>query len=225
MKTDYWAVPTPNIQCSAAIDHLITNAVFNLSSDIIMLCIALPMFIRSRLPLRKKLVLIGIFSLGFFVILAAILNKYYSFSQPFGSMWTFWYTREVSTAMLVANLPFLWTLLRRLFGVNPLDGSSKGTRAHTGPLGLTRVGTGKSQHGVDPKTGRHLSCPPKADVEHGRSEDPGWLDEYYDLDILVKPAPIAKPRQASTSQRSTSEQALIPVFQMDDITNNAPFRR
>jgi hypothetical protein len=57
-------------------------------------------------------------------ILAAVLNKYYSFSQPFGSLWTFWYVRESSTALLIANLPFIWTLLRRIFNLRAFDSSS-----------------------------------------------------------------------------------------------------
>ncbi|KAI9665640.1 MAG: hypothetical protein M1821_003573 [Bathelium mastoideum] len=117
----YWAVPTPNPQCSAAIHHLITNAVFNISSDVLTLALALQMFVRSKLPLKRKLVLCGIFGLGIFVIFAAALNKYYSFHQPFGSLWTFWYIRESSTAMIVANLPFLWTLLRRVFKLGSFE--------------------------------------------------------------------------------------------------------
>jgi hypothetical protein len=113
---NYWAVPTPNIQCSAAINHLIVNAVFNMSSDLAVLCIALPMFIRSHLPLQRKLMLCAIFSLGIFVIICAALNKFYSFTKPFGSEWENWYVREVSTAILVTNLPFTWGFLRRLFG-------------------------------------------------------------------------------------------------------------
>jgi hypothetical protein len=122
----YWAVPTPNIQCSAATNHLITNAVFNLSSDSIMIAIGLPMFLRLKLPWRKKVPMIGIFSLGVFVILAAVLNKVYSFSQPFGSLWTYWYVRESSTALLVANLPFVWTFWRRaVSGSNSINGMSR----------------------------------------------------------------------------------------------------
>lgn len=94
---NYWALPTPNPQCDAATNHLITNAVLNISSDLIMLCIAFTLFGRSRLPLNRKAILCGIFSLGVFVILAAILNKYYSFTHPFGSQWTYWYVRESST--------------------------------------------------------------------------------------------------------------------------------
>ncbi|OCK87393.1 uncharacterized protein K441DRAFT_355767 [Cenococcum geophilum 1.58] len=121
---NYWAVPTPNSQCAALTDHRITNAVFNISSDIIMLSIALPMFIRSLLPLKRKLILCCIFSLGVFVIIAAVLNKYYSFTSPYTPNWIFWYTRESSTAILVANLPFTWTLLRKLFNLGAFDDSA-----------------------------------------------------------------------------------------------------
>lgn len=113
---NYWAVPTPNKQCDAATNHLITNAVFNLTSDVAMLLIGLPMFLRMKLPWKKKIPLIGIFSLGIFTILSAVLNKWYSFTQPFGAQWTYWYVRESSTALLVANLPFVWTFWRRITG-------------------------------------------------------------------------------------------------------------
>jgi hypothetical protein len=53
-----------------------------------MLAVGLPIFLRMRLPWRKKIPLVGVFSLGIFVILASILNKVYSFTEPFGSMWT-----------------------------------------------------------------------------------------------------------------------------------------
>jgi hypothetical protein len=122
--SNYWALPTPNPQCDAATNHLITNAVFNISSDLIMLGIAFSLFARSRLPWNRKVILCGIFSLGIFVILAAILNKYYSFTHPFGSQWTYWYVRESSTAILVANLPFTWTLLRRIFNLKSFDSAT-----------------------------------------------------------------------------------------------------
>ena len=113
----YWAVPTPNpSQCAAATNHLITNAVFNLTSDLAMLAIGLPMFLRLNLPLHKKIPVVGVFSLGIFTILAAILNKVYSFSDPYGGEWSYWYVRESSTALIVANLPFVWTLWRRMAG-------------------------------------------------------------------------------------------------------------
>ena len=120
---EYWAVPTNSRQCDAATNHLITNAVFNLTSDVAMLLIVLPIFLRLKMTWRKKVPVILLFSLGIFTILAAILNKVYSFSQPFGAQWTYWYTRESSTALLVANLPFVWTLWRKMPGVKRIFGT------------------------------------------------------------------------------------------------------
>lgn len=66
--TQYWAVPSFNTQCTAATNHLITNAVFNISSDVFMILIAMQIIIRSKLPLRKKLILGCVFGLGIFVV-------------------------------------------------------------------------------------------------------------------------------------------------------------
>lgn len=121
--TNYWAVPTPNIQCSAATHHLVTNAVVNLSSDVLLLAIALPIFLKTQMAARKKIAICVVFGLGIFTIIAAVLNKYYSFTNPFGSDWTEWYCHESSTNMMVANLPFVYTLLRRLFKLKSLDSS------------------------------------------------------------------------------------------------------
>ncbi|RDW77768.1 hypothetical protein BP6252_05821 [Coleophoma cylindrospora] len=132
---DYWAVPTPNVQCSTALHHLIMNAVFNISSDLLMLCIPLPIFLASKLPPIKKLVLCGLFGMGAFVILCAALNKYYSFAHPFSPMWTFWYIREASTAILVANMPMCWTLMRRLFNLRAFNATSQ--KSHTNSKSAT----------------------------------------------------------------------------------------
>jgi len=82
-----------------------------------MLAIGLPMFLRLSLRLSKKIPLIGIFSLGIFVVVAAILNKVYSFSEPFSEQWVYWYVRESSTALIVANLPFVWLFYRKIFRI------------------------------------------------------------------------------------------------------------
>ena len=119
--SEYYAMPTNSIQCNTLLDHRITKAVFNISSDLIMLSIALQMLIRSRLPWKRKLILCGIFSVGIFVIAAAALNSYYSFAHPYGHTWMFWYVRESSMAIIVANIPFTWTLLRELFEVGDFD--------------------------------------------------------------------------------------------------------
>lgn len=111
----YWQVPTDNINCSMERDHLITNTVFNISSDLMILALPMPVFLKAQLPPKRKAILVGVFLLGLFTILSALLSKAYSFGDPFGTDWIVWYIREANTAIIVANLPFTWTLLQRMF--------------------------------------------------------------------------------------------------------------
>ena len=107
----YWAVPTSNPeQCAAALHHLIVNMVFNLTSDLAMIAIALSLVLAFKFKKSNNLAVFGLILLGVFVVACAVANKAYSFSNPYGSQWTRWYIRESSTAVLVANLPFVWSL-------------------------------------------------------------------------------------------------------------------
>lgn len=101
-----------------------------------MLATGLPMFLRISVPLSKKIPLVGIFSLGVFVIIAAILNKVYSFTEPFSEMWVYWYIRESSTALIVANLPFVWLFYRKVFRIRSSNGSRGryGSTPHEGTV-------------------------------------------------------------------------------------------
>ncbi|OCL02034.1 hypothetical protein AOQ84DRAFT_434575 [Glonium stellatum] len=138
---EYWAVPRDNKQCSAAIHHLITNAVFNISSDIMIIVIPLPLLFKVKLPTKNKAILGGAFCIGTFTIIAAILNKYYSFSHPFAPDWTIWYLRESYTAILCANLPFTWPLLQR---VNQYGGQSRSHNNFSQLKGTSTIGKGNT---------------------------------------------------------------------------------
>ncbi|OAQ58717.1 decarboxylase [Pochonia chlamydosporia 170] len=143
----YWAVPPNSTQCSAATNHLITNAVLNISSDIMIILIPMPVFLQSRLAMKKKLILIGVFALGGFTILSAILNKFYSFNEPFGSAWTFWYIRESSTAIIVANLPLTWTVFRRMFNLRSFNNSEYSSKNRSGHPNSTAARSQGQTHG------------------------------------------------------------------------------
>lgn len=156
----FWQTPTPNIQCATQTHHLIVNLVFNLTSDLIIIFIPLPMFIKAHLEMKKKLLLIFPFSLGFFTMVCAILSKNLSFTQPFSVQWIYWYTREASTAMIVANMPYSWTIIRKVFRVKAFlhrSGSISGNPGnayegrHVSNATATTAPNGKSW------SGKHLS--------------------------------------------------------------------
>lgn len=69
----YWAVPPPDPQCTTLQHYAIVQACFNLSSDTMMLCIALPMVMSLKLPWKQKLVLGIVFSMGLFIVCCSLL--------------------------------------------------------------------------------------------------------------------------------------------------------
>ncbi len=111
----YWAVPPPNPQCTTLQHYSITQAVFNISSDLMMLGVMLPLLVQANLPTKQKVALLAIFSMGSFVIVAAILTKVFNLSDVYSTVYMLWYTREGSVAIYVANLPMIWPLLREWF--------------------------------------------------------------------------------------------------------------
>ncbi|KAL8660284.1 MAG: hypothetical protein Q9202_006695 [Teloschistes flavicans] len=128
--SQYWRVPVDNSQCASYYHHLITAAVFNISSDLMMLYIPLPILIKAQLPLKRKIILCGVFSLGILVILSAILNRYYNFTAGYGSLiYLNWYVGEAVTSVFVANVPHLWPLLSRLFSLGAFNSLRRTTGA------------------------------------------------------------------------------------------------
>lgn len=170
--TEYWAVPPDNVQCSAATNHLITNAVFNISSDLMIILIPMPIFIQSTLTLKRKLILIGVFAVGTFTIISAILNKYYSFTSPFGLDWTFWYIRESSTALITANLPLTWTLLQRVFRLGSFKERYGSSRTPSRPITASHFrSTAYGRSGMRTGTGEHGHGDGVSGLERGASQE------------------------------------------------------
>jgi len=76
----------------------------------------MPILLTVRLPPRQKIILLLLFGLGIFVIIAAILTKIYCLVPALISyQYMNWYFREATVAMLVTNLPLTWSLLRDIF--------------------------------------------------------------------------------------------------------------
>ena len=103
-------------QCWSYYNYAIIEAIFNISADILMLLVAIPMLFKTRIPLQQKAVLLTIFGMGTFVIIAAILTKVYALYPPLISYsYLNWYFREASVCIYVTNLPAIWSLLRDVF--------------------------------------------------------------------------------------------------------------
>ncbi|PNY26556.1 Uncharacterized protein TCAP_03509 [Tolypocladium capitatum] len=140
---EYWAVPVRSMQCATYYHHMIFATACNISSDLLLLFIPIPITIKTRLPAKKKIILCCILGLGVFNILAAILNRYYNFSMPNSYVFLFWYVAEVGIAMLVGNLPLCWPILRTVLGGTE---HSKTPSYHGGTIS----GGGRKKRWIDP---------------------------------------------------------------------------
>ncbi|KGO75881.1 hypothetical protein PITC_033270 [Penicillium italicum] len=108
----YWTLPPPQRECATYFNFEVVQAVFNISSDITILLVVLPMLFRARMPLRTKLPILVVFSMGIVVILCAIISKIFTFRNIYDTSYQFWYLREASIGVWVTNAPFVWSLAR-----------------------------------------------------------------------------------------------------------------
>ncbi|OJD22168.1 hypothetical protein ACJ73_06489 [Blastomyces percursus] len=144
--TDHWAVPTPNYQCSSYQYYEIVNGCIGITGDIFMLLVGIPLLMSVRLPLKQKAILLLIFGLGVFVIIAALLTKIYCLVPSLISyVYLNWYFREATVAVLVTNLPLTWSLLRDIFPA--LKNWSSGGSGPTGRLGASLSTPRRSSRG------------------------------------------------------------------------------
>lgn len=185
--TDYWAVvPTPDYQCSSYQYYEIVQGCISISADIFMLIIAIPMLVQVRVPLKQKLILTILFGMGIFVIVAAVLNKVYCLVPSLISyVYMNWYFREATVAILVTNLPLIWSLLRDVFPAlkSWTGGSKRGTdRYKSGPW--------------TSKGGSNM--PPYGPPSHARSGDFG-MQEFEGTTTVT-------PTKATQSDPSISEE-------------------
>jgi hypothetical protein len=100
-------------QCWSYYNFEIVEGVFNVSADLVVLLVAIPLLMKLRIPIQQKIILVSVFGMGIFVIAAAILTKVYSLDPDLVSYaYLNWYFREASVSVYVTNLPAVWALLR-----------------------------------------------------------------------------------------------------------------
>ncbi|WDK19598.1 hypothetical protein CGRA01v4_10885 [Colletotrichum graminicola] len=107
-----------NEQCLSWIKYNILQLSMNLSTDIVLILIPVTRISRLKMKIEKKLMLVTLFSMGIFVMLAAILLKVAVFSSSADLIdppWIIWAVREVSMAVLVGNLVFCVPVLKMLW--------------------------------------------------------------------------------------------------------------
>ncbi|KAL2864979.1 uncharacterized protein BJX67DRAFT_383200 [Aspergillus lucknowensis] len=113
----YWQInPDPGNACQAAISRPIVWASFasNVSTDIYLILIPIPMLWTSRLKLVKKIAATVVFGFGIFVLVCAILKSVFVLVDPVhgAELAGAWGTREAFVAVITTNLPMIFHLLK-----------------------------------------------------------------------------------------------------------------
>ncbi|KAK1983429.1 hypothetical protein LZ30DRAFT_588429 [Colletotrichum cereale] len=95
------------------------NAAGNIITDVAVFALPMPIFWHLRLPRKQKILLMGIFSLGFFTVVISIIRvQFLNIEADF--TWTnveasLWSLGEISSAVTCASLPTLRPLLTKFF--------------------------------------------------------------------------------------------------------------
>lgn len=71
----YWTLPPPQRECATYFRFEIVQCVFNISSDIAILLVILPMLLRTRMPWRTKLPVLVVFAMGIVVVSGHLKRK------------------------------------------------------------------------------------------------------------------------------------------------------
>jgi len=199
----YYAMPPPDAQCTTLEHYAIVQGCFNISSDLLMLFIPLPLVLKMRMPWRQKAVLVLVFSLGIFVILAALLTKIFNLTNVWDPSYMLWYIREASVAVYVSNLPMIWPLLRdwlpclRNLTTQPTPGKS--SRQKGG--GSTLPSSSGMRYGL----GSRATAVGRA----GRRDSLGSSDSAYGIEMTAK-------RGAGQSHDGSSTEYIIGGGGLDD---------
>ncbi|TLS22772.1 uncharacterized protein PpBr36_06723 [Pyricularia pennisetigena] len=154
--SDFWSsAPTRN--CLPNMPYWNVQGVGHIITDILVFTLPLPALYQLHINGTQKLVLMGIFSLGFFACAISVIRLRYlvvaedvTWDNTVPSVWS---TTEVSIGLLCACLPTLRPLVGRIFPklistfnkstAGPGGESGVGTGYHTGG---SKLGRGKSKN-------------------------------------------------------------------------------
>ncbi|KAF1913236.1 hypothetical protein BDU57DRAFT_522013 [Ampelomyces quisqualis] len=111
----------PRIKCYDPIKLWVFSAAINLVSDVIIMLLPIPALLSLRVPMSKRLALIGIFSIGIMAIIASSVRMWVMMlwaespwnSARYGSDLLLWGQVETNSGIISASVPFLRMLFVR----------------------------------------------------------------------------------------------------------------
>ncbi|KAM5349277.1 hypothetical protein ACJ41O_005784 [Fusarium nematophilum] len=172
----YWQIsPDPGNSCQAAISKPIVWVSFaaNVSTDIYLIAIPLPMLWQSSLKMMKKIASTIVLGAGIFVLVCAILKSVFVLVDPVNgaALAGAWGTRESFVAVITTNLPLLFPLIR--IWLTPLFGSvlRSSQKTYETPSGFRTIGGGGGRSQSRSRRGPPTANPISANLTFNDSEE------------------------------------------------------
>lgn len=163
----YWQViPDPGPQCRQGFAQLLTMGTTSAIIDIILIVFPVPIILSTRIPTKRKVLLVMLFCFGFLTVgitfyrMPKIINEHGD--QVVRSMWA---SIELLAATTVANIVALGSFLR--------DSGAKKTKFRPG----YQPSSGTTSRGQGPLTGSNWDDAEQAKQQHRKTESDEWLDQ------------------------------------------------
>lgn len=181
------------LKCFDPMPLWIFTGAANLLSDVIILLLPIPALLSLRVPMSKRLALIGIFSVGIMAIVASSVRMWVMMlwaesainSARFGPDLLLWGQVETNAGIISASIPFLRLLFQR---------NKKEERGFT----QRRVESPKQPDLKDEEFGFF-----NADEKAEKEGDPNWGP------FITVPASLASTSRGSTSLDPTPPRATV----------------
>ena len=127
----------------------------NVTSDLVIMIIPIPLLIKLQVPLHRKLILAAMFCSGIFIMICTILRAYYSLkSLTTLSIALGWANRECFVAAIVVSLPGIKPLFRNS---RWLGSSNRGKSSTGGPSSYPYGGYGSTSKASAGNTKTYIS--------------------------------------------------------------------
>lgn len=134
----YWQViPDPGGQCRQGYASLVTTAVCNVLTDLLLAVYPIPVVMASRIPKTRKVILISLFCLGLFTVMISIYRVPQVLAEHgYQTTRSMWASIELLIATVAANILALASFVRGLgvkkakFKYDPYDPTSSKRSKH-----------------------------------------------------------------------------------------------
>ncbi|KAK1970016.1 hypothetical protein LY78DRAFT_722089 [Colletotrichum sublineola] len=133
VQKNWQVVPFPGDQCTLAVANYLSLVVLNISTDMLIVSIPLPLLWAVKLSLKRKLAIGVLLCSGIFVMIAALLRCILSLKDINGiNVSTIWAIRETFVGIIAVNAACIRPLFSNSRWLKSSKGSSGTNQKYTG---------------------------------------------------------------------------------------------